>query len=149
MACLKKAQRKLQKTHFPPPIAEAVEQNREALDGWFGNRPKRRRQFAHVMAAAARAPYSESRLFQHAHVAGSEVRDDWFSGDWMSREATLCTLLVTNWPTWERFPSVSALHDSFTRILTASKTGDLKSFHRLCRKIGLRLRGRGRPRKQK
>ena len=37
----------------------------------------------------------------------------------------------------------------FVRKLKPGQAGDLKSFHRLCKKIGLRLRGRGRPRKQK
>lgn len=144
-----KAEEQLKKTKFPPQFAKAMAQNERKLEAWWPQRPKRRRILAQVKATVARAPFAESVAFDQAEAMARTLPMDWFSGDWITRDVRLCWLLLIMWRIWERFPSVTALHAYFSRTLKPGQAGDLKSFQKLCRKIGFRLRGRGRPRKQK
>lgn len=139
----------LERIKLPPAQARAAQRMVKKLEACLAGRPRRRLAIARIVGTIARAPYAQSREFQHAYDRANQLPGDWLAGAWMSREAKLCVLLAWSWPAWQTAPSVSQLHRFFVRTFTPALVGDLKSFYRLCRKIGFRLRGRGRPRKKK
>lgn len=55
--------------------------------------------------------------------------------------------LLMWWRIVARFRSVTELHHWLTRILGPQRVGDKKRIEKICQRIGLRFRSRGRPRK--
>lgn len=55
--------------------------------------------------------------------------------------------LLMWWRIVSRFRSVTELHRWLTRILGPQRVGDKKRIEKICQRIGLRFRSRGRPRK--
>jgi hypothetical protein len=58
-------------------------------------------------------------------------------------------LLILSWQSVERLPSIGALHKACQARLGRDRVGSLKTFEKLCQRIGLKIRGRGRPSKAK
>jgi hypothetical protein len=54
-------------------------------------------------------------------------------------------LLILAWPTVSELPSVSVLHDWLKSRLGPRVVGEKRRVEKLCERMGLRLRGRGRP----
>lgn len=136
-------------TDLSPKQTKELERSLLRLAEWISHRDRRRQVFADIERAAAVAPYELTQEFRNAYAQAHRLPADWVSGDALSREAKLAFLFAALWWLFELLPSVTALHRCLSNVPGIFAIGDLKSFHRLCRKIGFRLRGRGRPRKQK
>ena len=100
-----------------------------------------------VLAPSQKRPHAESQDFLRGYTDGSEVlnADLFHPGSTTQTQKTLA-LLTTLWPLFNKFPSVAAIHATLAQAKAIP--GDLKSFQKITGSIGLRLRPRGRPRRQ-
>ena len=57
----------------------------------------------------------------------------------------LLFLLLISWRNVEKQPSVRSLHALLCKLMGKQVVGDLKRFEKVCQRLGLKLRARGRP----
>ena len=105
-----------------------------------------------VCATALQRPHAEALAFFKAFARGAEIKPDAFASEYrLTRTIRIYAVLWTIWPVIQMrpdlVPSVGALYRLLLRGIPEKDLGDFKNFEQLCRKIGLKLRGRGRPRK--
>lgn len=156
-----------------PAPPKLVAKLNAAFDAWWRNLPPHRRPklrdlerhgrrlrrtrhqvqrlVRHALSAAHRRPFVEAQAFLDAYKAGvaSISVETLFDDSRLSRNQKLLFTLQSLWPVIPKFASVGEIHRQLTQALGEPKVGDLKNFQRLAGRIGLRLRARGRPRKQK
>ena len=130
------------------PTVRDIQRNHRAL---CRTRSHIRRLVRRALSAAQLRPFVEAQAFHQAYAAGvaSVTPEQLFDDAHYSRNQKVLFTLQFLWPVVSKFNSVGELHRELARVLGEPKVGDLKSFQKLAGDIGLRLRGRGRPRKQK
>jgi hypothetical protein len=70
-------------------------------------------------------------------------------GDFGSTSFEIYHFMLWHWRAVERLDSVRALHDLLRRVVGEFRTGDLKRIEKICQRIGLHYRKRGRPKTSK
>ena len=103
-----------------------------------------------VLNAAASAKSSEQKEFFDAYTKALGRTE---KGTELSSIGTTATpvyiLLAYRWRHVETMPSIPAVHRFCITFLGAGQIGELKTFQKLCQRIGLKLRTPGRPRKKR
>lgn len=106
-----------------------------------------RRLTQRALDASQERPFAESQDFLRGYTAGSELLDfDPFNPGSTTQTQKTLALLIMLWPLFNRFSSVATIHGTLRQANAFH--GDLKSFEKITASVGLRLRPRGRPRKQ-
>ncbi len=68
-------------------------------------------------------------------------------GDFGSTTFAIYHFMLVNWRIVDRLASVKALHEMLRKYVGEYRTGDLKRVEKICQRIGLHYRKRGRPKK--
>lgn len=127
-------------------LAKAYEVNTPEMKKW---RPIFKRFIDETFADARRLPYQESSAFLLAFAEANHIKpDDLASEHTMGVGEKLAYVMILYWQHIAKFQSVGELH----RFLqTAAKPQGvvitLKRVEKLCQRIGLKFKGRGRPKK--
>lgn len=103
-----------------------------------------------VLDAAASAKHSEQKEFFDAYTKALGRTE---KGTELQNIGTTATpiyiLLIFLWRHVEKMPSIPVVHQVCIASLGAARVGELKTFQKLCQRIGLKLRAPGRPRKKR
>jgi hypothetical protein len=119
----------------------------QALDSQI---PASQKLLLEAVALAAEQPYPEALAFFKGLARGAEIKPDEFASAYtLTRTHRIYAGLLVLWPAMgaypDKFPSIAAVYRLFLQRIPEKDLGDFKSFEQACRKIGLKLRGRGRP----
>lgn len=136
---------------LPPHRRPSIRDMRRNLRRWERLRAQIRRLVRRALSAAQARPFVEAQAFLDAYRDGVAAvsPEKLFDHTLYSRNQKLLFTLQYLWPVMPKLGSVGELHRQLTQALGEPKVGDLKNLQRLTGQIGLRFRGRGRPRKQK
>ena len=105
---------------------------------------------AGALGLAGTAATDEQSEFFSAYISAMQRGKKGLDvGTYGSTATPIYIFLVMNWQAVERVPSVAILHTACGHHLGAPRVGELKTFQKLCQRIGLKLRPRGRPQKNK
>lgn len=103
-----------------------------------------------ALALGGTAETDEQKEFFGAYVDAMERAEKGLDvGTYGTTATPIYIFLVQNWRSVERVPTVAILHKGCGRYLGAKLVGELKTFQKLCQRIGLKLHSRGRPRNKR
>jgi hypothetical protein len=101
-------------------------------------------------AIAGASTYADARDFQRGLMRGMDLKpDDLATSRTFQRNTRTYWVLALMWRTWMKCKSLREIHDYLCKGVGENRIGNFKTFEKLCKKIGLRLRGRGRPPRKK
>jgi hypothetical protein len=128
------------------PNPKLVE-NAKRMEKW---RPVFKQFIADTLDAATRRPYPESSAFLHAFGKANVIKpDDLASERRVGVGERIAYVMVLLWRPISKFESVGQLHRCLARA--AEPMGiviTLKRVEKLCYRIGLKFKGRGRPKRK-
>jgi hypothetical protein len=101
--------------------------------------------------AAMAAPYQERMAFQKALTKGMEIQpDDLATPRTFRRHTRTFWVLALYWRAWVKCRSVREVYQHLCNAVGENKIGSFKTFEtHIAKKIGLKIRGRGRPKAAK
>lgn len=101
-----------------------------------------------VIQSASEQPYDERRAFFDGYsTEGAVVVDEHGKLAHDRLTTSVYFLMLVFWRYVREFPSTAVLHEWLTKLLGPGVTGDLSRIRKICTRINLKLRPRGRPRK--
>lgn len=102
-----------------------------------------------VVTEARQRAYLESSGFFKGFGEGNEVREEDFDNRKIGVGERIAWVMHLFWRPISKFESVAELHRFLSAAAKATRvTITLKRVEKLCSRIGLRFKGRGRPRKR-
>lgn len=97
-------------------------------------------------AAAGASTYDDAVGFQKGLMRGMEIKpDDLATSHTFQANTRTYWVLALMWRTWVKCKSLREVHRHLCKAVGEQKIGNFKKFEKLCRKIGFRIKGRGRP----
>ena len=126
---------------LPPP------KNGEALEKeWVAKRKAFREAIPQATAAAMSASHADAVNFQKGLSRGLEIKPDEMStaSSFERHTRTYWTLAIL-WRTWVKCRSLRQVHEILCKARGESRIGNFKRFEKICKRIGFKLRGPGRP----
>jgi len=140
----------MQKTLAPnsgPTLSSAIKKYKKDLVKW---RPVFKKFIDEAVTSARARPYTESTAFLSAFGKAVVIKpNDLAVERTIGVGERIAWVMVSMWRTFERFETVAQLH--FVLAAAAKRHGviiTLKRVEKLCSRIGLKFKGRGRPKKK-
>jgi hypothetical protein len=129
-----------------PNMARATKKFERGMKKW---RPIFKRFIDETLSSARKRPYPQAAAFLEAFGKANVIKpDDLASENRLGVSEKIAWVMVLLWRPISKLQSVAQLHQI---LATAAKRKgieiSLKRIEALCRRIGLRFKGRGRPRK--
>jgi len=147
-----KAERELEELHHQlkkqPVTAEQQQRADLIAQSMESYGPDSRALVAHAFAKALEQPALEALAFIQAFAKASRMKPDALANEYtMTHSLRLYFVLFQIWRVIEagHFKSIAALHRTLRQKIPPHQAGNLKSFEKLCQKVGLKLRDPGRP----
>jgi len=103
-----------------------------------------------ALVLAAKQPHHEAARFFAAFAKAYQKKPVDLALSNFHRDSTkVYMLMFIHWRWVEKMGSVAELHRGLGRLLGTHLVGDVKRIEKLCQRIGLRFRSRGRPSKKR
>jgi len=91
-------------------------------------------------------PHQERADFHAGLAKGMDIKsEDLASSATLQRHTRTYFVLAKHWRWWVQCKSLREVHGYLCKAMGEQQVGDFKTFEKVCKKIGFRLRGRGRP----
>jgi hypothetical protein len=135
------------KLRSSPILAIALTRDLNGLQKW---RPVFKKYINETLASARNRPYPESSAFLEAFGKANVIKpDDLATETTMGVGERIAYVMILLWRPISKFESVAQLHQLLS---TAAKSKGivitLKRIEKLCQRIGLKFKGRGRPKRK-
>ena len=131
-----------------PQTAETVGKIKEFTQQFCAAMDTVQEGIPHFMTGAMASSHEDTLKFQKGMSRGLNLKsDDLVSANVFERHTRTVLVLAVHWRFWVKCKSLREIYDILCKAVGEQKLGSFKTFEKLCNKIGLKLRGRGRPRK--
>lgn len=99
-----------------------------------------------ILKSVLSSSHEDALKFQTGLLRGMKLEpDELTTGRMFERHTRTFWVLGTGWRFWVKCTSLREVYDHLCKAVGEQKIGSFKTFEKICKKIGFRLRGRGRP----